>query len=82
MCLMCVCLGVWLAVGGGVGGGVRGWGLRGACRIQDGAIQVALAVTRLGCVDSLLSGCFGRAGGQLRAASCQQSSVFTSDLTC
>lgn len=26
-----------------------------------------------GCVDSLLSGCFGQVGGQLRAASCQQS---------
>lgn len=27
----------------------------------------------LGCVGLLCSGCFGRAGGQLRAASCQQS---------
>lgn len=37
---MCV-----LVVGGG-GGGVRGWGLGGGvCRLQDGANQVAVAVT-------------------------------------
>lgn len=30
---------------GGGSGGVRGWGLRGVCRHQDGAIQVAVAVT-------------------------------------
>ena len=41
---VCVCLGVQLIVGGG-GGGVRGWGLRRVCRHQDGAIQVAVAVT-------------------------------------
>lgn len=58
-----------LRVGMGVGGG-------GFCRHQDGAIQVALAVN--GSVvravfDSLLSGCCGLAGGQLRVSSCQQS---------
>ncbi len=29
----------------GGGGGVRGWGMRGVCRHQDGAIQVAVALT-------------------------------------
>ena len=81
VCVLCVCVCVcvswcaadcgwwwWWSQGVGAEEGMQtsGWGNSGCCGCDWGC--------RLGCVDSLLSGCFGRAGGQLRAASCQQSS--------
>lgn len=76
VCFVCVCWCVavcgwwwwWWSQGVGVEGGMQtsGWGISGCCGSDWSC--------RLGCVDLLLSGCFGWVGGQLRAASCQRSS--------
>lgn len=61
----------------GGGGGVRGVGAEGVMQTSRWGNSGCCGCDwdcRLGCVDLLRSGCFGRAGGQLRAASCQQSS--------
>lgn len=74
---------------GGGGGGVRGVGAEGVMQTSrwgNAGCGGCDWDCHLGCVGLLCSGCFGRAGGQLRAASCQQSSVVfaccTWDLTC
>lgn len=71
---VCVCVCCWVVGGGGVRRvGAEGWGV---CRHQDGAIEVAVTVAQFvfwSVLPRFLFGCFGRAGGELRAASCQQS---------
>lgn len=70
-CALRVILGGQLIVGGG---GVRGVGAEGSLQTSRWSNSGCCGCDwdgRLGCVDFLRSGCFGRAGGQLRAASCQ-----------